>query len=78
MYTEIDDGGGMETTTARSHRIGDTEFAIRYGSVAFVGNCWSLREYVRGVQVGEPRVYADEKAARRAFNRAVRKAKADQ
>jgi hypothetical protein len=70
--------GGMETTTARSQRIGDTEFAIRYGSVPFVGNCWHMREYAQGIQIGEPRIYADEKAARRAFNRAVRKAKANQ
>lgn len=63
-------------TKAYSQRVGETEFAVRYGGRPFVGNCWQLREYVRGVETGQPRIYASEKAARRAYLRAIKKASA--
>jgi hypothetical protein len=53
---------------------GLTAFAVRFCELPFVGACWNMKEYHRGVQIGSPKVYATKQAARRAFLRALKKA----
>lgn len=51
---------------------GETTFAVRFDSMPFVGDCWQLQEYVRGIHIGQPAVYASRDAAVRAMRRKIR------
>lgn len=63
----------MQPMTIQFHSFrsasGLSEFVAFFGALPFVGECWHVKEYNRGVMIGCPSVFANEAAAKRSAKR---------